>query len=254
MGRKNTFAREARDKLQIDLTQAYNNKVKCPVCGKIDNDWKSRRGLCCECYCFLLNNFVDVYEMTYQETIELLASDTFGGNKALTADDIERYGSLETGQPFLLLMKKYGTKHKPSSDILQENPADETLLNEPIEAELPNAEISIETETQNMEKAAEAELTNTEMAAETTVEVSVAEEPLQQPLKNKAPDEQTEHLTRYMKYYRRNREKILERRRLRRLEKSKEASTDETFARAMDSAWEKLQTKKALTLSQAKNA
>lgn len=28
-----------------------SSDVKCPICGKMDNDWEERGGLCLECYC-----------------------------------------------------------------------------------------------------------------------------------------------------------------------------------------------------------
>ena len=33
-------------------------EVKCPICGKMDNDWKERSGLCLECYCKELSKHV----------------------------------------------------------------------------------------------------------------------------------------------------------------------------------------------------
>lgn len=42
--------------LRKELKEAtYHTYVKCPICGRKDNDWKYRSNLCCECLCKVLN-------------------------------------------------------------------------------------------------------------------------------------------------------------------------------------------------------
>ena len=33
-------------------------KVRCSICGRPDNDWKERGGLCLECYCKKLSKHI----------------------------------------------------------------------------------------------------------------------------------------------------------------------------------------------------
>lgn len=37
------------------LEEAQLRQIRCTFCGKRDNDWEPRHGLCCSCWCRLLN-------------------------------------------------------------------------------------------------------------------------------------------------------------------------------------------------------
>ncbi len=37
------------------MRMASRTKVQCPICGKFDNDWKPRGGLCLDCFCREMN-------------------------------------------------------------------------------------------------------------------------------------------------------------------------------------------------------
>jgi len=37
--------------LKRQLQEAGRVAVQCPVCGRYDNDWPERDGLCCSCWC-----------------------------------------------------------------------------------------------------------------------------------------------------------------------------------------------------------
>lgn len=39
------------DDTDYNFKDAAENPVKCPICGRIDNGWPLRHGLCCDCWC-----------------------------------------------------------------------------------------------------------------------------------------------------------------------------------------------------------
>ncbi len=41
--------------LEEALEASYLTKVTCKVCGRVDNDWPDRHGLCSDCFCGWLN-------------------------------------------------------------------------------------------------------------------------------------------------------------------------------------------------------
>ena len=41
--------------LEDALEASYLTKVVCKVCGRLDNDWPDRHGLCSDCFCGWLN-------------------------------------------------------------------------------------------------------------------------------------------------------------------------------------------------------
>lgn len=41
--------------LEEALIASYQRKVTCKVCGRVDNDWPDRHGLCSDCFCGWLN-------------------------------------------------------------------------------------------------------------------------------------------------------------------------------------------------------
>jgi hypothetical protein len=43
------------DSLNARLAEATAHPVACRSCGRRDNDWPPRHGLCCNCWCRLLN-------------------------------------------------------------------------------------------------------------------------------------------------------------------------------------------------------
>lgn len=42
--------------LEDALEASYLRKVPCKVCGRLDNDWPDRHGLCSDCFCGWLNS------------------------------------------------------------------------------------------------------------------------------------------------------------------------------------------------------
>jgi hypothetical protein len=43
------------DDLNRRLEEAQKRQIHCAFCGRRDNDWEPRHGLCCTCWCRLLN-------------------------------------------------------------------------------------------------------------------------------------------------------------------------------------------------------
>ena len=41
--------------LEEALIASYQRKVPCKICGRLDNDWPDRHGLCSDCFCGWLN-------------------------------------------------------------------------------------------------------------------------------------------------------------------------------------------------------
>lgn len=45
-------------KIQPMINTATGKPVECPACGKLDNDYQIRGGLCCDCFCGQLHEFL----------------------------------------------------------------------------------------------------------------------------------------------------------------------------------------------------
>lgn len=52
--RKDLFL-ERRNNLEKRIRDSQRVLVRCVSCGRLDNDWPPRHGLCCRCWCGLLH-------------------------------------------------------------------------------------------------------------------------------------------------------------------------------------------------------
>lgn len=82
--RKSLFA-ERRSNLEKRIRDSQKFLARCAACGRMDNDWPPRHGLCCKCWCGLLNE-----RMMAGMSLEEAEADAAKAAEAISAKQKER--------------------------------------------------------------------------------------------------------------------------------------------------------------------